>query len=134
MDIDIGKRIRSLRELRGITQVNLAVALNVSFQQVQKYEKGTNRVAAPTLDMCKALNLSPMEILGDYFADAEGVQDVSGELHGLLETAENRMREIHKPPVGFASALTGIDESALVCYIARPGGDYRMAAFGGGAG
>lgn len=102
MDIEIGKRIRGLRELRGITQVNLAVALNVSFQQVQKYEKGTNRVAASTLvHMCKALNISPMEILGDYFADAQGGQDVSGELHRLLETAENRMREIHKLSAGF---------------------------------
>ena len=45
----IGDRIRAGRALAGVSQEKLGAALGVTFQQVQKYEKGTNRVAACTL-------------------------------------------------------------------------------------
>ncbi len=45
----IGDRIREGRSLTGLSQEKLGVALGVTFQQVQKYEKGTNRVAVSTL-------------------------------------------------------------------------------------
>lgn len=43
-DIYAGKQIRRLRKSRGFSQVALADALGVSFQQVQKYERGQNRI------------------------------------------------------------------------------------------
>lgn len=49
MDRAIGRRIRSFRDAAGIGQVALAEKLGVTFQQVQKYESGTNRVAASRL-------------------------------------------------------------------------------------
>lgn len=49
VDMYIGKRIRHRRWLLGMTQTDLANLIGVSFQQVQKYETGTNRVAASTL-------------------------------------------------------------------------------------
>jgi transcriptional regulator with XRE-family HTH domain len=49
VDIDVGKRVRKLREVLGITQEQLADHLGISFQQVQKYEKGTNRISASRL-------------------------------------------------------------------------------------
>jgi transcriptional regulator with XRE-family HTH domain len=49
VDTYIGQRIRARRMQLGISQQDLGEALNVSFQQIQKYEKGFNRVSAATL-------------------------------------------------------------------------------------
>lgn len=49
VDMHIGKRVRHRRWLLGMTQTQLADLIGVSFQQVQKYESGKNRVAASTL-------------------------------------------------------------------------------------
>ena len=49
IDVHVGSRVRMRRALLGITQQQLAGQLGVTFQQVQKYEKGTNRVSASRL-------------------------------------------------------------------------------------
>ena len=49
LDLAIGTRIRARRRQLGMNQSDLAERLGVSFQQVQKYERGANRVAASTL-------------------------------------------------------------------------------------
>jgi transcriptional regulator with XRE-family HTH domain len=49
LEQEIGVRIRARRHQLGLTQSELAAKLGVSFQQVQKYERGANRVAASTL-------------------------------------------------------------------------------------
>jgi transcriptional regulator with XRE-family HTH domain len=48
-DIEIGRKIRTLRLERGLSQSRLADGIGLSFQQLQKYEKGTNRVSAGRL-------------------------------------------------------------------------------------
>jgi transcriptional regulator with XRE-family HTH domain len=48
-DLEIGRRIRALRLERGLSQTELGNLLGVTFQQIQKYEKGANRVAAGRL-------------------------------------------------------------------------------------
>jgi transcriptional regulator with XRE-family HTH domain len=48
-DIEIGRKIRALRLQRGLSQSGLAEGIGLTFQQVQKYEKGTNRVSAGRL-------------------------------------------------------------------------------------
>jgi transcriptional regulator with XRE-family HTH domain len=48
-DLEIGRKIRALRHGRGMSQSNLAEGIGLTFQQVQKYEKGTNRVSAARL-------------------------------------------------------------------------------------
>jgi transcriptional regulator with XRE-family HTH domain len=59
VDVFIGKRMREFRHVNNISQVDLGRKLGVSFQQIQKYEKGVNRVSATRLfDICKALNVS----------------------------------------------------------------------------
>lgn len=45
-DVKVGQRIRAARLLKGLSQERLGEALGVTFQQVQKYEKGANRVGA----------------------------------------------------------------------------------------
>jgi len=49
VDIAVGDRIRQLRKARGITQTELASAIGLTFQQVQKYEKARNRISASKL-------------------------------------------------------------------------------------
>ena len=48
-DVEIGKRLRALRLRRGRSQIDLGKALGVTFQQIQKYERGTNRISATRL-------------------------------------------------------------------------------------
>jgi transcriptional regulator with XRE-family HTH domain len=48
-DIAIGEKIRALRLERGLSQHELGAAVGVTFQQIQKYERGANRVAAGRL-------------------------------------------------------------------------------------
>lgn len=49
VDRHVGSRIRVRRNMRGLSQTELASALGITFQQVQKYEKGTNRIGAGRL-------------------------------------------------------------------------------------
>jgi len=59
IDHVIGERIRATRLHAGLSQEELGDALGVSFQQVQKYEKGTNRVAPSRLiEIARRLNVS----------------------------------------------------------------------------
>ena len=64
IDRKIGARIRARRLEIGMSQETLASKLGITFQQVQKYEKGVNRVAAPTLlDLAEALSVSVIALL-----------------------------------------------------------------------
>jgi len=51
IDIEVGKRIRVYRQRAGVSQSQLGDALKLAFQQVQKYEKGINRVAPSRLEV-----------------------------------------------------------------------------------
>ena len=48
-DVEIAKRVRALRLQRGMSQTELGGVLEVTFQQVQKYETGSNRISAGRL-------------------------------------------------------------------------------------
>lgn len=64
IDQQIGVAVRDARKARGMSQTELGNHIHVTFQQVQKYEKGTNRVAVSTLlDICRALDVAPIDIL-----------------------------------------------------------------------
>lgn len=57
VDLIVGMNIRTRRQLVGMSQEKLADAIGVTFQQVQKYEKGTNRVGSSRLfEIATALN------------------------------------------------------------------------------
>jgi transcriptional regulator with XRE-family HTH domain len=60
VDVHVGKMLRLRRELRGMPQKELARRLGISFQQVQKYESGANRISASKLwEMCCILDTEP---------------------------------------------------------------------------
>ena len=48
-DYAVGQKIRSQRILHGLTQIDLGEKVGITFQQIQKYEKGSNRVSAGRL-------------------------------------------------------------------------------------
>lgn len=48
-DVDMGRKIYTMRRFRGLSQEKLAEEIGVSFQQLQKYEKGVNRIALERL-------------------------------------------------------------------------------------
>jgi transcriptional regulator with XRE-family HTH domain len=59
IDVHVGSRIRLRRTLLGISQTTLAETLGLTFQQVQKYEKGNNRVSSSRLvDLANVLDVS----------------------------------------------------------------------------
>jgi transcriptional regulator with XRE-family HTH domain len=65
VDVHVGARARVRRTLLGMTQTDLGDALGLSFQQVQKYERGTNRIGSSRLyDLARVLDVSI-----EYFFD-----------------------------------------------------------------
>jgi transcriptional regulator with XRE-family HTH domain len=66
IDQYIGARMREGRRALGMTQESLGELLGVTFQQIQKYEKGRNRVSAARLfKICKALNVTLSSMFED---------------------------------------------------------------------
>jgi transcriptional regulator with XRE-family HTH domain len=75
VDIHVGQRLRLARTMRGMSQEKLGEACGITFQQLQKYEKGNNRVSASMLHrMVRALDMPH-----SYFFDG---------LDGFGETAD----------------------------------------------
>lgn len=67
LDVHVGGRIRLRRSVMGMTQTALAERLGLTFQQVQKYERGTNRVAASRLYRIAVILEVPLSF---FFDDA----------------------------------------------------------------
>ena len=58
IDHHVGQRLRQRRRLLGLTQQKLAEAVNIRFQQIQKYESGANRISASRLwSLSRALDI-----------------------------------------------------------------------------
>ena len=96
VDKIIGTRLRVLRKAHNVTQAGLAKKLNVSHQQVQKYEAGTNRISIATLLQIAELLDEPLL----YFLEGLGGMSMSGagalntELDGLEEALLEHFRAI----------------------------------------
>lgn len=68
IDVHVGSRIRVRRMMIGLSQEKLAGGLGITFQQVQKYEKGTNRVGASRLQSIAGLLNVPISY---FFAEGD---------------------------------------------------------------
>ncbi|WP_238309652.1 helix-turn-helix domain-containing protein [Methylobacterium organophilum] len=90
-DVDrlVGLRITALRKARGLSQTALGAAVGVTFQQVQKYEKGQNRVGAGRLREIARLLEVPVSAFFEENgrADSSEQEDVFGFLraHGAVD-------------------------------------------------
>ncbi|HEY3797252.1 MAG TPA: helix-turn-helix domain-containing protein [Caulobacteraceae bacterium] len=83
VDLHVGARIRMRRRMQGVSQEKLADALGLTFQQVQKYERGANRVSASKLYEIAATLRAPISYFFDGLADP--AQPAGGEGDGLDE-------------------------------------------------
>ncbi|MCR4268736.1 helix-turn-helix domain-containing protein [Nitratireductor sp. ZSWI3] len=69
IDIHVGGRIRLRRNMLGMSQEKLGESLGITFQQIQKYEKGTNRVGASRLQAIASVLSAPVSF---FFEGAPG--------------------------------------------------------------
>jgi transcriptional regulator with XRE-family HTH domain len=92
LELAIGARLRTRRRQLGLSQSDLAERLGVSFQQVQKYERGASRVAASTLlTAADALNVTVGWLVGEDPSLEAGEEDIFRALSrpGAMELLES---------------------------------------------
>ena len=71
VDQHVGRMLRLFRTSQGLSQAELGHRAGVTFQQIQKYERGTNRIGASRLwEFCQALGVSP----GEFFDGLDAVR------------------------------------------------------------
>ena len=113
--VDMGKRIRLRRVEMGMSQDGLGEALGVSFQQVQKYEKGVNRVSASRLEqIAGALDVPVSFFFGGsvkerevetlLFADSAFGLRLLRAYNAMDETVARRFVTLMESVVGIAAA------------------------------
>ncbi len=105
IDIEIGKRVRQARVTAGLTQTKLADQLGITFQQVQKYEKGVNRIGGGRL--YKIAHILGVKITY-FFDDVEHLLDPKTVPAGTIEVGAISDRTIRA-----ARALTDITDEDL---------------------
>ena len=82
IDVEVGSNLRRARLARGFTQTELGDALGMSFQQIQKYERGANRVSASVLvKAARFLRISAADLL----PPDDRVEPAPDFLHRLTE-------------------------------------------------
>lgn len=91
-DAYVGKQLRQRRTLLGMSQTALGDSVGLTFQQIQKYEKGSNRIGASRLwEFCKVLDCQPnffFEGLDDANVRPANVPDVATGVMNRRETLE----------------------------------------------
>ena len=97
VDVHVGSRLRVRRTLLGMTQTKLGDQLGVSFQQMQKYEKGTNRISSSRLyDLARVLDV-PIEFFFDEMHSAVAASSPAAEGHGgAAEPPSHEPNPMHK--------------------------------------
>ncbi len=88
VDVHVGARLRVRRTLLGMSQTTLGEAIGVSFQQMQKYEKGTNRISASRLFALSWV----LDVTVEYFFD-----DMPAAVAASSPATEKRGR-VKEPP------------------------------------
>ncbi|OLP59251.1 transcriptional regulator [Xaviernesmea oryzae] len=110
IDIHVGSRIRLRRTMLGMSQEKLGESLGITFQQIQKYEKGTNRVGASRLQNISAILNVPVAF---FFEDAPGESGVAAAT-GMAEASSSNY------VVDFLSSSEGLQLNRAFVKIADP--------------
>lgn len=126
VDIHVGQRVRIRRKMLSMSQTELGKQLGVTFQQVQKYEKGTNRIGSSRLfRMSNALDV-PVAFFFDgaetklpgYNPAADGIDDDIYEKQETHELVEIYYRitdpRIRKKIVGIARLLASKNDDFMI--------------------
>ncbi|OAV52726.1 transcriptional regulator [Rhizobium sp. WYCCWR10014] len=87
IDVYVGNRVRVRRKTLGMTQNGLAELLGITFQQIQKYEKGTNRIGASRLQRISEILRVPV---GFFFENGGSgpIDGATNELNSFLSSKE----------------------------------------------
>lgn len=85
VDIHVGSRVRLRRTLLGMSQEKLGGALGLTFQQVQKYERGTNRIGSSRLYQLSRILDVPVSFFFDDMPDEAAAQGA-----GMAEGTQSR--------------------------------------------
>lgn len=87
VDYHVGRRLRARRTMLGMSQENLGEAVGVTFQQIQKYERGLNRIGASRLyEFSRVLGVA----VSYFFEDlTEGTESLNKEETKMLGFSEN---------------------------------------------
>lgn len=113
IDEHVGRRLRLRRTLIGMSQEELGKQLGLTFQQIQKYEKGANRISASRLvEIGRVLGVTPVF----FFEDAEGLEleseaaeaEAPGAAEGLqLNRAFNQIkdRQVRRAVIEFVRSI-----------------------------
>ena len=109
IDIHVGSRVRLRRTMLGMSQEKLGEALGITFQQIQKYEKGTNRVGASRLQNISTILNVPVSF---FFEDAPG--DSAGAQSGMAEANSSNY------VVDFLSSSEGLQLNRAFVKISDP--------------
>lgn len=89
VDRQVGERMRRRRILLGLTQDQVADALGISYQQIQKYETGANRISAGRLaQIAEVLEVLP----GWFFGAAEAADEPASSSRAVIELVRNFSR------------------------------------------
>lgn len=99
VDRHVGSRVRMRRVLIGMSQEKLGETLGITFQQVQKYEKGTNRIGASRLHRISQVLGVPVTF---FYEDAPPAEGQAGEAQ--LDPAANEIMEFLGSAEGVALA------------------------------
>lgn len=87
IDREVGRRLLALRRLAQLTQEQTANGIGISFQQIQKYEQGENRIAVGRFYLlCKMYEVSPLYVL-NHLEEPEWFDDYAKV---LLQLKRNR--------------------------------------------
>jgi len=110
LDVAIGARVRARRRMLGLSQTALGEQLGVTFQQVQKYERGINRISGSTLiRLGRILGVSAGSLLGDDEKPGEAPPWAYLMKSGVAETidalASVKSPNIRRQIVALARAL-----------------------------
>ncbi len=91
----LGKQLRARRSSLGLTQTQVARAINVTFQQIQKYEKGTNGVSSSRLLQLANFLKVPIKYFFEDFKDFQNL-DTQTKSENSLEAFVIKLSEVEK--------------------------------------
>ncbi len=98
IDVHVGSRVRLRRTLLGMSQERLGEALGLTFQQVQKYERGVNRIGASRLyDLSRVLDVS-ISFFFDDMPMGGGSVSFAQRNHGVSEPGQASFGGPSLPP------------------------------------
>ncbi len=103
VDVHVGSRVRLRRTMLGMSQEKLGAAISLTFQQVQKYERGTNRIGSSRLyELSKVLDVPvsfffddmPPEVAGERTGRPAGMAEAAGAAYEADTLAKRETLEL----------------------------------------